>query len=553
MASWPNILWLSFEDTSPRFGCYGDPIAQTPHVDRLAAEGCVYPNLFATVPVCAPNRFSIITGLYPVSAGAMHHRTHRTQESMPELATPYHAVAPHYARCIPEYLRRVGYYCTNNVKTDYQFAQPPSAWDRCERGAHWRDRPDPDQPFFAVFNLDATHESGQWPSKGGEPRTDPGTVTLPPYLPDTPACRKALARQYDHIADNDAIVGQVLAELEADGLAEDTAVFIWSDHGEGLPRGKRWLYDSGTRVPLIVRWPGEIEPGTIDRRMVSSIDLGPTVLSMCGLEVPWHLQGMPFVGPEAREREYCYSTRDRLDTAYDMCRSVRDRRYRYIRNLTPHVPRMHWVPYRNRHPVQQEVWKRYIAGTLEGPQRWFAASSRPVEELYDCEADPHEIHNLADDPAYADVIERLSESLDDWRDEVGDMGEVDEAIIRQRFWPNGEQPVTGRVIFIPIGGEHTGVTATTGEVAYVPTSDRHTAVKEVATSEMQVVGPMVVQLHTPTQGGSIVYTLESGDDPHWRLYVEPIRLEAGTHTIRARACRIGYADSDERSATFIVT
>jgi len=531
----PNVLWISFEDTSPRFGCYGDPVARTPHVDRLAAEGCVYPNHFATAPVCAPNRFAIITGLYPTSGGGLHMRTTHQDAATPEMPTPYGAVVPHYARCFSESLRQAGYFCTNNAKTDYQFAPPASAWDWCRAGCHWRDRPEADQPFFAVFNLDETHESFQWPEKGGEPETDPAKVTLPPYLPDTLETRKTLARQYDQIAYNDQRVGRLLDELEEDGLAENTIVFIWSDHGEGLPRAKRWCYDAGTRVPLIVRWPGAIAPGTLDSRMVSSIDLGPTVLSLCGVPVPWHMQGRPFLGPEQHERTYCFSSRDRFDTTYDMVRSARDRRYRYIRNFRPDLPRLGWVGYRNKHPAQHEIWRRYIAETLEGPLRWFAQTTRPVEELYDVEADPHQLTNLAGDPAYGDVLERLRGALDDWRDAVGDLGAIDEAQMKHRWWPDGEQPATAPCIFIPI-------------------SDALPGVKPHLEGGFTAPGPLLVQLHTPTQGASMVYTFDAGsEDTHWKLYHEPLRLGPGEHTLRVKACRIGYHESPERVATFTVT
>ncbi len=535
MSDRPNILWISFEDTSPRFGCYGDPVARTPNVDRLASQGCVFPNAFSTAPVCAPNRFSVITGLYPISAGAHHMRTSHFQPETPQLPTPYGAVVPHYAKCFTEYLRQAGYFCTNNVKTDYQFQAPTSAWDWCRRGCHWRDRPDPDQPFFAVFNLDKTHESGQWPDKGGEPKTDPDSVMLPPYLPDTPEARKCLARQYDHIAANDEVAGRLLQELEEDGLADNTIVFIWSDHGEGLPRAKRWLYDSGTHVPCLVRWPGVIDPGTTDMRMVSMIDLGPTVLSLCGVDIPWHMQGQPFIGPDAREREYCCHSRDRFDTAYDMCRGVRDRRYRYIRNYRPDLPRLGWVPYRNNHPIQHEIWQRYIAGTLEGPQQWFAQTTRPVEELYDCEADPHQVNNLADDPAYADQLERLRDALDEWLDDVGDLGQIDEHVMKATWWHGqDEQPATAPCICIAINAERKGEGADRIE------------------GEATVAGPAAIQLHTPTQGASIVYTTDDGDDPHWRLYTQPFILQSGKHTIRYKANRIGYAQSEERTVTLTI-
>ena len=204
----PNVLWISFEDTNPFYGCYGDTVARTPNVDRLAAGGCIFPNAFSTAGVCAPARSAVITGMYPTSVGTHHMRTTHTHAACPGLPTPYGAVVPHFVKCFSEYLRAAGYYCTNNEKTDYQFEPPLTAWDASVEGAHWRDR-DGDQPFFAVFNPESTHESGMW-EEAGEPKTDPEAVELPPYLPDTLECRKALARQYDHIAQNDALLGELL-------------------------------------------------------------------------------------------------------------------------------------------------------------------------------------------------------------------------------------------------------------------------------------------------------------------------------------------------------
>ncbi len=530
MGKHPNILWVSFEDTSPRYGCYGDEVARTPNLDRLAAEGVRFPNAFCTAPVCAPSRSSIITGMYPTSIGTHHMRTTHRNRATPEMPTPYSAVIPHYAKCFSEYLRAAGYHCTNNFKTDYQFTPPQTAWDWCRDGAHWRSR-DEGQPFFAVFNPTTTHESGMWVDKGGEPNTDPESVELPPYLPDTLECRKALARQYDHIAQNDRLLGELLDQLEEDGVANNTIVVHWSDHGEGLPRSKRWPYDTGIRIPLIVRWPGCLEPGTVDERLVSLIDLAPTMLPACGLKVPTHMQGQPFLGPQAREREYVYATRDRYDEAYDMVRAVRDGRYKYILNFRPDLPRMLWIPYRNRHPIMQEIRRRYAADRLEGPQAWFAEANRPVEELYDTKNDPWELENLAGRSEYAEVLQRMRHALEEWRERVGDRGEIDEEHMKRTWYPGGEQPTTAPVVLVPLGPEADGTSVSDGG---------------------SLQSPVALQLHCATQGASIAYTFEEGEDPHWLLYAQPLRLAQGTTRIRAKAIRIGYAESEERSAEFIV-
>ncbi|MEM1167397.1 MAG: sulfatase, partial [Planctomycetota bacterium] len=433
----PNVVWISFEDTSPRFGCFGDVLARTPNVDRVAREGRVYPNTFTTAPVCAPARSAVITGMYATAIGAHHMRTTHANPHTPELPTPYECVPPAYVKLLPELLRAEGYYCTNNAKTDYQFASPSSAWDECSHEAHWRNRPRSEQPFFAVFNLDGTHESGMWDERwrGRVPETDPEAVTVPPYLPDTPVVRECIARVYDNVSARDADAGDLLHQLEEDGLARDTIVFIWSDHGEGLPRHKRWPYDSGLRVPMVVRWPDRVEAGTRDERLVSTIDLAPTVLSMAGIAPPQHLQGLPFDGPSAQRRAHVFATRDRYDESYDLVRVVRDERYLYMQHGLPGTPNTLWIPYRDRHPVMQEIWRLAAEERLEGAPRWFTGR-RPGEELYDCVADPHQVHNLADDPSHADTLARLRDVLEGWQRAHDPYRDVDEAEMVRRWWPD---------------------------------------------------------------------------------------------------------------------
>ncbi|HZG83414.1 sulfatase-like hydrolase/transferase [Paenibacillus sp.] len=538
----PNILWISLEDTSPRFGCYGDSLARTPHIDRLASEGTVFRNAFAVAGVCAPSRSAVITGMYPTSIGTHHMRTEHTNAHTPELPTPYQAVPPAHVKAFPEYLRAEGYFCTNNFKTDYQFASPLTAWDEDGREAHWRHR-EPGQPFFAVFNYLMTHESSMWgdmvrrhfhPELAGQERplvTDPDKVVLPPYLPDTPKTRQALAKYYDLIVEADDFVGGLLQQLEEDGLADNTIVFLWSDHGEGLPRAKRWPYDAGIRVPLIVRWPGRIESGRKSDQLISLIDLGPTVLSLAGAAVPYHLEGQPFLGPDARPREYVFATRDRYDESYDMVRAVRDARFKYIRNYYPEKPYLQWIPFSHAHPAFQELWRLQLDGALEGDTKLLMLRGRPAEELYDCESDPYEIRNLANDPLYREELERLRGALDAWRGKHDAWGDVPEAQMVAQMWPGGVQPQTASPIYVPINGSLPGVEAVTSGVYQEPTA---------------------IVLHTATQGASIAYATEEGEHPRWKLYTGPIVLTNGSVTIRAKAVRIGYRDSAETSATFSV-
>jgi arylsulfatase A-like enzyme len=431
--------------------------------------------------------------------------------------------------CFTEYLRAAGYYCTNNVKTDYQFEPPLTAWDDLSTTAHWRNRPDPDQPFFAVFNPTRTHESGMWPDKTPEIAFDPADMQLPPYLPDTPKVREAMARMYTNIEHNDRYFGELLAQIEEDGLAENTIVFHWSDHGP-LPRGKRWPYDSGIHVPMVVRWPGGLEPGSVSERLLSTVDLGPTVLSLAGVDVPRYMQGRAFLGPQAAPpRQYVYASRDRYDESYDMIRAARDSRFKYIRHYRPDLPYLLWIPYRNRHPILQEMWRLHMAGKLEGPQT-LMFQPRPAEELYDTHADPWETVNLADNPDYAQDLARLRAALDDWIDEVGDMGAIPESEMVRQWYPDGVQPQTAAPVYIPICEQSPGVEPSAEGGAYK--------------------APLLLQFYCATQGASMAYTFEQGDDPHWLLYSEPLRLPAGQTTVRAKAIRIGYKESEESVATF---
>ncbi|MDE0892853.1 MAG: sulfatase, partial [Planctomycetota bacterium] len=298
----PNIVWISVEDMSPWLGCYGDETVPTPNVDRLAARGTRYTKAYANAPVCAPARATLITGCYATAIGAMHMRTGKPSSAA--LASnpgaydgipSYEATPPADVRCFPELLREAGYYCTNASKRDYQFKEPVTVWDASGGKAHWKNRPDKEQPFFAVFNLTMTHESGAFKKNKRRPRVaDPAKVSVPPYYPDTPIVREDIARTYDNIAAMDARVGKILGELEAAGHLEDTIIVFFSDHGVGLPRGKRYVYASGTHVPLIVCHPGA--KASVTEQLVSFVDFAPTTLSLAGIEPPAWMMGHAFDG-----------------------------------------------------------------------------------------------------------------------------------------------------------------------------------------------------------------------------------------------------------------
>lgn len=426
----PNIVWLSCEDLSPHLGCYGDPVARTPHLDHLAQRSARFTQACSVAGVCAPSRSAIITGMYPTTLG-----THlmRCRARLPADVVPF-----------PTLLRQAGYYATNNSKTDYQFEPPPGVWDESSAKAHWRNRSRPEQPFFAVFNFTGTHESAVVPRAGRPRRANaPGVTsrqaaaqTLPPYYPDTPAVRQEWGKYYDCIAALDDWVGKMLAELDAAGLSQNTIVFFWSDHGAGLPRAKRWIYDSGVRVPLLVHVPqalGGAATGTTDDRLVSLVDLGPTVLRLAGVDVPKNAQGQAFLGPDqSPPRRYQHLVRDRMDERYDTIRAVRTAQWKYLRNDRPWLPYMQHVEYGEQSVIMQELRRLAANGELPPAAAAFAAPHKPVEELYDLTADPHEVHNLAAEPTHAAVLQELRSELQRWRMESHDLGRLPEAEIVRR-------------------------------------------------------------------------------------------------------------------------
>jgi len=507
----PNILWITCEDMSPDLGCYGDLYAVSPNIDRFAAQGVRFTRVFTHAGVCAPSRSGIITCMYPTSIGTHHMRCP--------------GVPPPHVKCFTEYLRAAGYYTTNNVKTDYQFAPPLTAWDESSRSADWRGRA-PGQPFFAVINLTVTHESQVRKSAAEFEHLrrglrqnqihDPAKAVLPPYYPDTPVTRRDWANYHDNITFMDRQVAEILARLEADGLGEETIVWFWSDHGRGLPRAKRWLYDSGTRVPLLIRVPEKyrrlaspadperLHPGAVNDDLIAFVDLGATVLSLAGVPVPGHFHGRPFLGPQsAPPRQYVFGARDRMDEAYDVIRSVRDQRYRYIRNYLPQLGYGQDIDYMNEMPTMREMRRLHSEGKLRGPEASYFLERKPVEELYDTLADPHEVHNLAADRAYGDVLERLRHAHIEWAAETKDTGLIPEPEIDELERPGGRWEQTAAPRFVLRDGK--------------------------------------LEIACETPGASIACRVDG--EERWRLYTGPLALAAGAK-LHAKACRLGYHDSD---------
>ncbi len=439
----PNILWITVEDMSPTLGCWGDKYADTPNLDRLAQHGVRYTNTFATAPVCSPVRSCLITGVYATSLG-----TQRLRSAFP---------IPARMKGFPALLRAAGYFCTNNVKTDYNTSNEKAiiaaSWDECSATAHWRHRR-PGQPFFSIFNLMTTHQSRTmvWPydqfKKKVQSRLapnrihDPARAPVPPYYPDTPVVRRTIARFYDCVTVMDQEVGEILAQLHADGLDQDTIVFFYSDHGSGMPRHKRALFDSGLQVPMIIHFPKKYRhlapagAGTTVDRLVSFVDFPPTVLSLCGIRAPDYMQGIPFLGPLAGSpRKFIYGARDRIDEAYDLARAVRSKRYLYIHNFMPYLSYNQPSAYPDQSEIQPDLYRMARLGPekLTAPQWQFLGPNRPVEELYDVQRDPFNVHNLAGDPAFGDTLRSLRQEMVNWIYRTHDVGFLPEEEVWARL------------------------------------------------------------------------------------------------------------------------
>jgi len=422
---------------SPGLGCYGDAFARTPRLDRLASEGTRYSRAFATAPVCSPARSCLITGIHASTLG-----TGNLRSRFP--------IPPRF-RGFPALLRAAGYFTANNVKTDYNTSDEgaiiAASWDESSPRAHWRNRR-PGQPFFCVFNGMVTHQSRMFESFEPElekllpaaDRHDPAKVAVPPFYPVTPTSRRTIARHYDRmtVLDRDH-VGKILDELDRDGLAGDTIVFFFSDHGSGLPRHKRVLHDSGLRVPFIVRFPEKYRswapsvPGGVSDRLVTFSDFGPTVLGLAGIAVPEEMEGRPFLGPStAQPAERVFGSRDRVDEAFDLSRSVRDARYLYIRNYMPHLSWNQPEGYSDQAALRREISRLAAGGRLDAAALSYAAPRRPIEELYDVEADPCQVRNLAGSEGHREALERMRAFLRERIVASRDLGFLPEPELRRR-------------------------------------------------------------------------------------------------------------------------
>lgn len=535
----PNILWLVAEDIGPMLPMFGDSTVETPNLSRLAARGVRYPNAFVTAPVCAVSRAAIATGLYATSFGAQHMRNQHASADMERLGLPaYLAVPPPEVKMLSQRLRERGYFTTNAAKTDYQFQAPRAAWSEQDIRGHWRHRRGGD-PFFSVFNFEITHESQVWGTRLIQLRYRPGfeddtssiahwrefhpdglmplqvprdlEVPVPPYLAETETTRRDIRRVYSNIAALDEQVGVVLDQLDADGLTGSTIVVFYSDHGGPLPRQKRLLYDSGLRIPFVIAYPDGYRAGEVDSSLLSMIDLVPSTLALAGAEVPEYLPGRVRFGESPQPpRDYAYATADRFDDQYDYIRAVTDGRFKYLRNYRPDDGYYLPVPYREQMGAMRDLLRLRDNEALSAEQaQWFRAS-KPREELFDTEADPHELVNLAGDPRYASRLSRMRQALAEWRERTGDLGDLPEEQLIGYLWAGAD------------------------------------TVAQTAAPVVSRLANDQVALASATEGATVSYRLLPRDAgaKGWRLYTEPVRVPAGQR-LAAVAQRIGYRESPE--------
>ncbi|MBN2132994.1 MAG: sulfatase-like hydrolase/transferase [Sedimentisphaerales bacterium] len=419
----PNILWICIEDMSPNMSCYGETTIATPNIDRLAREGTRFTRAFITCPVCSPSRSAMITGMYQTSTGTHNHRSsrHAAQISLPR-----------QIRLIPEYFQQAGYYTCNGRmfdtktrgrtrpgKTDYNFVWDKEVYDAPE----WSGRK-AGQPFFAQIQL---HGGKNRKAKVPNP-VDPADVTLPPYYPDDPVLREDWARYLNSVLYVDLELGKIMERLEDEGIADDTVVFFWTDHGISHVRDKQFLYEGGIHIPLIVHGP-HIRPTTTREDLVVHIDIPATSMHLAGIPIPKHIQGRALFASDYQERDCIFAARDRCDETVERIRCVRTKRYKYIRNYYPN--RAHTQPnrYKNNKEIMIRMRELYAEGKLSPHQARVFWPYRPVEELYDLQDDPHEMNNLANSRAQEETLVRLRGKLEQWIGQTGDLGQFPEPVL----------------------------------------------------------------------------------------------------------------------------
>ncbi len=425
----PNIVWLVAEDQSQYFfPFYGDNSVILPNISQLLENGIVYDGMNSPYPVCAPARSAIITGMYPNSIGtgnmrAYHYnRTVRTDnESI--LGFPYYSSKlAEQIKPFTQILRENGYYTTNNSKMDYNFKLREDAWDESSKDASWEKRKK-DQPFFSVFNFGVTHESQIWLRDKQELKVDPNDLSVPPFFPNDSLTRHALAVNYSNLVEMDKQMGEIIDKLKDQGLYENTYIFFYSDHGGPFPRHKRAIYDTGSKVPLVIKFPKRIKvKEKRNYNFLNFIDFAPTILSIVGLEIPKVYQGIAFLGSKKskNKRNYSYSASDRFDEVTDRIRAVKTKKYKYIRNYDTNKPHALNNSYRTQMALMRHLTALNESNLLSAEQKLWFNVPKNLEEFYDLENDPFELNNLIGEKKYSKEIENLRIQLDNWIDQIND-------------------------------------------------------------------------------------------------------------------------------------
>jgi N-sulfoglucosamine sulfohydrolase len=424
----PNIIWILSEDISVDLACYGTPVVKTPNLDNMAANGIRFINAYSTAPVCSPSRSAIITGMFQTSIGAHNHRSHRDDGyRLPASVKP-----------ITDYLREAGYFTVNATnpaegvrtpsKTDFNFQPDHPVFD----GDDWSQR-QAGQPFFAQITIDETHRSKKWETtvQDHRPSIDPATIVLPAYYPDHPLIREDWATYLESIQLMDSYVGKIFERLDKEGITDNTIVIFTGDNGRCMIRDKQFLYEGGIHVPFLIRWPGKFRSGSIDKRLISLIDISASILDFAGIKIPAYMEGIALFKNESPARDHIVAARDRMDETVDKMRAVRTARFKYIKNYYPDRPYMQPNNYKEtQYPAWNLMKELHASGKLTKQQGLFCSSTKPAEELYDIDKDPEEFNNLALNPGYKQELSKMRQLLESWIKKTGDMGQKTE----EKIW-----------------------------------------------------------------------------------------------------------------------
>lgn len=432
----PNILVVVCEDISPYLGCYGDSVAKTPHLDQFSTQGILHKNMFTCVGVSSPSRYSLITGRYASEDGANFMRVNYFDKAVS-------VVPPKEVKCYTEFLRQAGYYCTNNAKTDYQFDTPISAWDEQGNKAHWRNAPK-DQPFFSIFNLNITHESQVWKNTSSPLLVSTESILVPPYYPDNAIIRHDMAVMYSNVSKMDQAFNKIITELEKSDRAKNTIVIFYSDNGGPLPRAKREILDSGTHVPFLIRFPDGQGAGSENSDLNMFVDIPSTILSLAGLKSPKYMHGKPMYGryKEKSKRKYVFGATDRFDEQVEKRASIRSDKYLYVRNYKTQDSNYRPNAFRLQMRMMQEMVRLYELGKLNQAQSIWFTKPAAIEELYDCENDPHQIKNLVGSPTYRKQLNKMRKAYQkEWIDPYNSFWvKAEESDFLAKWWPLGKKP-----------------------------------------------------------------------------------------------------------------